>query len=456
LFQSSLVNKLVLFLIVSIFGFADGKYIDTDLGVTLDQSRFSIEGGVYLEVYLMIPQSQFTYKEATSGLEASVVIQVVLLQDDVVPYPPDRWQRTYKVGSQAAVARMGFVPDISKFSVEAGDYVLQVDILDANSNRRQRIRKPITLELFPEDQLSISDISIASQIVKTQVEGDFTKYGHDIVPNAERIFSPAAPTLFYYFEAYGLSGSDNYSILTQVLSLNGLSEKDMPIRAKKNPGGAVVEWGQVDTKGLKSGIHKLMVTVTDEFTGASVSQKATFYIIKPRESGPSKSVSVDEYASMTGGQLDERFQIVSHVMSRKEIKLFKKSDVTGKRMVLKTFWSRNDPTPETPENEYKDDFFNRVQVVNREFGSEIHKGWESERGRIYLKHGQPTSIERYPATSDRKPWELWQYHHIDGGIEFIFVDKRGYGDFELVHSTAKNEIRDYQWERHLSDISPTR
>ncbi|MCF6238956.1 MAG: hypothetical protein L3J79_09135, partial [Candidatus Marinimicrobia bacterium] len=284
MYLSNLLKRTILLLAVSLPLLAVDNFTAADLGVSLDYSRFAIEGGVYLDVYLMIPQSVFTYQPGEQGVEASVVFQAALIQGDVVPYPPDRWQRTYRASNLNAVSELSYVPDISKFYAEAGDYILQVDIVDVHSNRRQRIRKPVTLKLGLVDELSMSDITIASQIVKVEKENEFTKYGYDVVPNAERTFSPQAPMLHYFFEVYGLTGTGNFQVHAEVLSLNEDVVQDYPGHSKKMPGTTAVDWGGINTAGLKSGIHKLQITITDDETGQSTSSKKTFYVLRPKSS----------------------------------------------------------------------------------------------------------------------------------------------------------------------------
>jgi len=440
---------LTLTLTLALSTVAAKEYTDADLGVSLDYSRFSIEGGVYLDVYLMIPRGSFTYEETESGYQTQVVFQAALLAGDVVPYPPDRWQRIYRASSKETAGSLGFVPDISKFYVEAGDYILQVDILDVKSNRRQRIRKPVSLELFPGDALSLSDLTIASQIVKTDRETEFTKYGHDIVPNAERVFSLKAPMLYYYFEAYGLSDSGSYQVQPRMVSLSGEVVKDFPVRTKRIPGTSVVEWGGINTSGLKSGIHELLIIFTDLETGTSVKQKKTFYILRAREAASRRDTQETGYMAMNEAQLNDIFALLSIVMNEHEKLIFQQSNLAGKQKVLTTFWQRKDPDPETAVNEFKVEFYNRVQLANREFGTENSEGWKSDRGRVLIQYGQPNNIERNPSGLGERPWETWQYYNIEGGVEFVFIDRTGYGHFQLVHSTAENEIQDYSWQRFL-------
>jgi len=420
-----------------------------DFKISVDYSRFSIEGGVYLDVYLLIPQSVFTYMPAEEGLEATVIFQASLVQDEMLPYPPDRWQRIYKAPDRSAIASMSWVPDITKFFVEPGDYLLQIDIVDVNSNQRQRIRKPLSLIPFPSDELNLSDITIASQIIKTSAEHEFTKYGYDVVPNAQRTFTSAAPMLYYFLEAYGLSGTGTYSVLTQIQSLNEDIVQKYPSRSKKMPGKSVVEWGGVNTAGLTSGIYKLAITISDDSNGKSITQKRTFYILRPAASNNTDDSTKSEYAGLDEAQLDDIFKVVNLIMDKNEKRLFTRSDVDGKRNILTAFWDRKDPNPETVMNEFKQEFYQRVQAANSEYGSETDPGWSSDRGRILIKYGKPNNIERQNSSIGQRPWESWQYYEMEGGVTFIFVDRTGYGSYQLVHSDARDEVRDPDWERFL-------
>jgi hypothetical protein len=62
-------------------------------------------------------------------------------------------------------------------------------------------------------------------------------------------------------------------------------------------------------------------------------------------------------------------------------------------------------------------------------------------------YGPPDYIERFSSESDMKPHEIWRYDYIEGGVEFVFVDKGGFNNYELVHSTKRNEVNNPDWER---------
>jgi GWxTD domain-containing protein len=82
---------------------------------------------------------------------------------------------------------------------------------------------------------------------------------------------------------------------------------------------------------------------------------------------------------------------------------------------IEQFWLRRDPTPGTPENEYKEEHYRRIAYANDHFGYNDTPGWQADRGRIYIIYGPPDELESHPlGQGGRKPWEDWLYRWIDG------------------------------------------
>ncbi len=105
---------------------------------------------------------------------------------------------------------------------------------------------------------------------------------------------------------------------------------------------------------------------------------------------------------------------------------------------IEQFWLRRDPTPDTVENEYKDEYYRRIAYANEHFSSGV-PGWKTDRGRIYIMYGKPDEIESHPTggTYERPidegggetqtyPWEKWRYRYLEGigqEVEIEFVDQ---------------------------------
>lgn len=113
---------------------------------------------------------------------------------------------------------------------------------------------------------------------------------------------------------------------------------------------------------------------------------------------------------------------------------------------IEQFWLRRDPTPDTPENEYKEEHYARIAYANEHFAAGI-PGWRTDRGRIYIVYGKPDEIDSHPSgglynrdisegggTTSTYPFEDWRYRYIEGiGNEVIieFVDKCMCNEYKL-------------------------
>jgi len=113
---------------------------------------------------------------------------------------------------------------------------------------------------------------------------------------------------------------------------------------------------------------------------------------------------------------------------------------------IEQFWLRRDPTPETAENEYKEEHYRRIAYANEHFAAGV-PGWHTDRGRIYIMYGPADSIEAHPSggSYDRSPqegggststypFEQWTYRYLEGigqDITIEFVDPCMCGDYHM-------------------------
>jgi GWxTD domain-containing protein len=121
---------------------------------------------------------------------------------------------------------------------------------------------------------------------------------------------------------------------------------------------------------------------------------------------------------------------------------------------IEAFWQRRDPTPDTEENEYKEEHYQRIAYSNEHFAAGI-PGWKTDRGRIYIIYGKPDEIESHPSggTYERPmeegggetstyPFEDWRYRYIEGiGQEVIieFVDPCMCGEFHMTLDRSEKD-----------------
>src|SRR5215813_6981131 len=98
---------------------------------------------------------------------------------------------------------------------------------------------------------------------------------------------------------------------------------------------------------------------------------------------------------------------VAYIISDEERTAFKRLQTDEEReQFIEQFWLRRDPTPDTIENEFKEEHYRRIAYANEQFASGI-PGWKTDRGRIYITYGPPDEKETHPSggTYERPPEE---------------------------------------------------
>ncbi len=121
---------------------------------------------------------------------------------------------------------------------------------------------------------------------------------------------------------------------------------------------------------------------------------------------------------------------VRYIITRKERKIFLELPDSEKEAFREEFWEIRDPDPETEENEFKMEYFDRIETADEMFVSEGRPGWLTDRGRIYILFGPPFERITYPMGSnpESRCSEIWYY----GSFPVVFVDSTCTGQYKLV------------------------
>jgi GWxTD domain-containing protein len=143
----------------------------------------------------------------------------------------------------------------------------------------------------------------------------------------------------------------------------------------------------------------------------------------------------DQLPSKYKKWLDEE---VVYIISPRERDVFNQLKTDRERdLFIEAFWKHRDPTPASPENEFKTEHYRRLNYVNRFFGrSSPLPGWKTDRGRIYIILGEPNDIQRYTGKSEVYPTEIWFYQGkteqgLPTGFNIVFFQKDGNGEYKL-------------------------
>jgi GWxTD domain-containing protein len=109
---------------------------------------------------------------------------------------------------------------------------------------------------------------------------------------------------------------------------------------------------------------------------------------------------------------------------------------------IEQFWLRRDPTPGTPENEFKEEHYRRIVYANQHYRTTSGTpGWQTDRGHMYIVYGPPDEIDSHPK-GGLGPYaiEKWGYRHVEGIGDlgsFTFIDRTGRGDYRLAPGNAR-------------------
>ena len=146
---------------------------------------------------------------------------------------------------------------------------------------------------------------------------------------------------------------------------------------------------------------------------------------------------------------------VTYIITDEERKAFKKLATDDEReKFIEEFWRRRDPDPDTDENEFKEEYYERIAYANENFASGI-PGWKTDRGRIWIMYGKPDERETHPSggsydrpsyegggSTSTYPFETWFYRYLPGvgsGVEIEFVDPTGSGEYRIARNPNEKD-----------------
>lgn len=146
---------------------------------------------------------------------------------------------------------------------------------------------------------------------------------------------------------------------------------------------------------------------------------------------------------------------VGYIITDEERAAFKRLSTDEEReQFIEQFWLRRDPTPDTQENEFREEHYRRIAYANERFASGI-PGWKTDRGRIYITFGPPDENESHPSggtyerpieegggTTSTYPFEKWRYRWIEGiGTDIIieFVDPTMTGEYRMTMDPSEKD-----------------
>jgi len=347
------------------------------------------------------------------------------------------------------------------FILKSGSYIVDITGSDANnSSNFKPIRENIIVNPFIKQNISLSDIQLASNILpgSENTSSIFYKNTYEVTPLPAAFCGEHQLMLFYYSEIYNIQfspGENDLRLDELVFNSRGqlVSYKSKKINKSVD---SRVEVGKLSVYKYPTDTYTLVVDVVDSIANYGVSSSKKFFLYNPSVAPVDTSqVTVSPVLSTTFGamseeELDDLFNKAKYIASEAEKDKYEAlTTVEAKREFMYTFWKARDENPSDDKNQYYQDYLQRIAEANARYYAAKKDGWKTDRGRVYLIYGQPSEIERYPNQIETKPYEIWKYESLEGGVVFVFGDLTGFNDYQLLHSSKRGELRDDYWQRRI-------
>ncbi|MEO8447099.1 MAG: GWxTD domain-containing protein [bacterium] len=413
-----------------------------------------------IEIYYSFYQGSLKYINENGNYKANVNIDIRILNkaDNSVLMSQPYSSNSILNDTSGSEIKRNLIGQMN-FSINPGEYLLEIIGSDQNNNLSSDTQKYSVS--IPENltALKLSDVELSSSITKsTDANNSFYKNTLLIIPNPSSLFGNTMKRIYYYFELYNLSTDSGYTLEKNLYDMNkNLVIADSKSISPKN--NSIAEYGTMGIDTLKSGIYYLNIALESK-SGESISSKEmklfVFNVannISDISGFESQSFLTSEYSQMKDDEIEREYDVSRYIRTDLEKKNYGSLvNLDEKRKFMFEFWRKRDSNKETPQNEFKIDYFKKVNEANKLFKESFKEGFTTDRGRIYITYGKPDDVDNFPFQADKKSYQMWKYNSVEGGGECVFIELNpAVGAYILVHSTFRNELRNDGWESQLSN-----
>lgn len=474
------------------------------------QAEFSMtefqapEDGPYLETYLKLKGSSLAQEQTEVGSFSEVLITYHISKGVWVPF-----RDAYKV--RGPINKVGEKPsdfiDQRRIPLKPGEYQLEVTIDDLKDSTDfiGRVMQTIKIEknqsvklteaseedagsngLAPKPSYktlySISGIQLVDSYEKTTTPNILTKVGYDLIPYTTDFYPQEKDVLSFYVEVYSANNReliDGKKFLIDMYIENaydgrvpdGLRKFVIRKDAQVTP---VLQSFPIDQ--LPTGNYNLVVEVKDQKNRVMDRRFMFFQRMNDIESTAYTQTSEADYTKDSEkefygswvtqyqdlDQLREYLRCLHPISSQEEIaQVNTRMNFRDRNMMqefLYYFWKLRDPVD--PEGAWLA-YWSEVEKVNDAYTTNLKKGYDTDRGRVYLQYGAPNTISPNYFEPNTYPYEIWHYYVLhdhksaeQSNRKFIFANlQQGTKEFDLIHSDAKNEITNRRWHHDLHSRS---
>lgn len=391
-----------------------------------------------VDLFSVVPYSSLRFSPVAEGkLRAKYTIVATLIDSLGTPMRKLRRDRVVTADSYLASISAAAEADFQQLVgwMPAGRYTVETAITDELANKTHTHKRTITVLDFEAYPFTLSSVLYVSSLV---VSGDKTTITPHIPDNVTPI---AKDGFFAFFESYNLSA--------------GLDSVDFVWKVKESPrtSAAVLSRSASRLRRSVAGDtrqHYLRIDIPQTVpSGDYVLEVMALEPSADTSTGNARVLAATERTlqiswSLAGGhiggkELDEALRKMRYACSSEEYAYVNEApNEVERRERFHEFWAKLDPTPGTSRNEAFEQYYARVEYVDKTF-RQYSEGWLTDQGRVYIVLGKPANAQRQQRM-DGRVVEVWNY---GDGRQFVFVDYTGFGDYRLAQPMGFAET--YRW-----------
>ncbi|MCO6476719.1 MAG: GWxTD domain-containing protein, partial [Phaeodactylibacter sp.] len=437
------------------------------LDASVSYATFKSPSQSYVEIYLHVAGRSVTYQPITdSTYQAGVEVIILFKQgDEIVKFDK------YALNSPEAKGPIDFI-DLKRYGLKDGQYELVVAVKDLHRPENGKEFKTEIVFDYSTDELQQSGVVLLASYQRSDDPSNaFVKSGVQIEPLPYNFYSRHASSLIFYNEIYNADKilGEDFLVSYSIEKLEDGNPEMVMIGHKRQRAQPIVPLlVQMDISQVPSGNYNLVVEVRNR-AKELLSRKRIFF----QRSNPfldqeletlqlAANVNIEEefVQKLTPEELEYSLRALTPKLPQGDVDLVnaivRNDSINAQRLYLFSFWAKE--SPNNPEFAYQK-YMEVARAIDQQFDSGFRHGFETDRGYIYLKYGQPDDIENRDQEPSAPPYEVWTYYEFprtnQNNVKFVFYNPSlAPGDYQLLHSTAIGELNNPQWQRDLYREAP--
>ncbi|MEM8601036.1 MAG: GWxTD domain-containing protein [Bacteroidota bacterium] len=401
-----------------------------------------------LDLYAAAPYQNLRFLSRDEGFEATYTITADIYRADAdgnaqALVESRQWERRVAVPEYNLTQADSLLDYTTQaLTLPQGRYLVEMQLEDGAS-RRAFVR---------EIPVLVPDFSTGVTIAGPLLLDDYDADTRTIVPTVSNIVETDRETLTVFYEVVS-DRAETLTVAYEVISevrarelpsartvARGLLGMDTSEEDRADSGVILDGTTRIDVQAgtspttldlpmeeIKAGGYRLTLTITDA-GGAVLTRSDKAFDV--RWTGLDAQIR----------DLDAAISQLRYIAKDRDVRAIEQAPTQEERLTrFVAFWERRDPTPGTRRNERMEEYYYRVHFANENYSRFRENGWNTDRGEVFVRFGEPDFVEEHTFNYNVEPYEIWYYNRL--GRRFIFVDEKGFGNYQLLYPIHDDRTR---------------